>query len=193
MQRREGCNRSADWNTPGLARPAGIDRPAPAKPQFLHFAQTRDAASSRPGYETRPAMPIQLNHTIVHARDHLASARFLTGLFGLPPPVELGPFAIVPFGETSLDYIATQDDFTPQHYAFLVTEAEFDDIFGRIQAEGLPHWSDPGRRDAGRINTWDGGRGVYFDDPDGHLLEIITRPYGTGGSTADKPHPLLGA
>jgi len=137
-------------------------------------------------------MPIQLNHTIVHARDHLASARFLTDLFDLPSPVELGPFAIVPFGETSLDYLSTQDDFTPQHYAFLVTEAEFDAIFGRIRARGLPYWSDPGRRNAGSINPWDGGRGVYFDDPDGHLLEIITRAYGTGGSTATQPHPLLG-
>ena len=137
-------------------------------------------------------MPIQLNHTIVHARDHLASARFLAELFGLPEPAKLGPFAIVQFGETSLDYVATRDAFAPQHYAFLVTEAEFDAIFGRIIERGLSHWSDPGRRQADRINIWDGGRGVYFDDPNGHLLEIITRPYGSGGSTAERPHPLLG-
>lgn len=137
-------------------------------------------------------MPITLNHTIVNARDRLASARFLTDLFALPPAVELGPFAIVQFDETSLDYMDVEGDITPQHYAFLVTEAEFDAIFGRIRERKLPYWSDPGRRDAGSINTWDGGRGVYFDDPDGHLLEIITRPYGSGGSTATRPHPLLG-
>jgi catechol 2,3-dioxygenase-like lactoylglutathione lyase family enzyme len=79
----------------------------------------------------------------------------------------------------------------PQHYAFLVDENEFDQIFGRIRDRGLPYWADPFRRDPGRINDWDGGRGVYFDDPDGHLLEVITRPYGGGGSTTTRVHPLF--
>jgi hypothetical protein len=67
---------------------------------------------------------------------------------------------------------------SPQHYAFLVAEDEFDEIYGRIRERGMDHWADPGHREPGRINTHDGGRGVYFDDPSGHVLEIITRPYG---------------
>jgi hypothetical protein len=72
-----------------------------------------------------------------------------------------------------------------------VSEMEFDEIFGRIQQRRLSYWADPFRRKRGEINGWDDGRGVYFDDPDGHLLEIITRPYGSGGTTASRPHPLV--
>ena len=81
----------------------------------------------------------------------------------------------------------------PQHYAFLVTELEFDEIFARIRQRDLTYWADPSQKQRGRINEWDGGRGVYWSDPNGHLLEIITRPYGTGGSQSPKPHPLLKA
>jgi hypothetical protein len=69
----------------------------------------------------------------------------------------------------------------PQHYAFLVSDSEFDQIFGRIRARGLPYWADPGRHRPGETNTNDGGRGVYWEEPSGHFLEIITRPYGSGG------------
>ena len=65
-----------------------------------------------------------------------------------------------------------------QHYAFLVSEQEFDQIFGRIQARKVKYWADPGQKQEGEINHHFGGRGVYFEDPSGHLLEIITRPYG---------------
>lgn len=136
-------------------------------------------------------MTVHLNHTIVGARDRDASARFLVDILGLAPATVLDPFAIVQVGDTSLDFIA-DDDPTSQHYAFLVTEQEFDDIFGRIRARGLTYWSDPGREHAGEINTWDGGRGVYFADPSDHLLEILTRPYGSGGTTTTRPHPLVG-
>jgi catechol 2,3-dioxygenase-like lactoylglutathione lyase family enzyme len=137
-------------------------------------------------------MPIRLDHTIVSARDKDASSRFLTEILGLAPPSHLGPFAIVRIGDdTSLDFVDAEGEIASQHYAFLATEREFDEIFARIRERGLTYWADPYRRDAGRINEWDGGRGVYFDDPDGHLLEVITRPYGSGGTTAAKPHPLL--
>lgn len=136
-------------------------------------------------------MAVRLNHTIVSARDHRASARFLTEILGLPEPVHLGPFAIVQVGDTSLDFMESGGKITPQHYAFLVTELEFDEIFGRIRQRGLNYWADPSQNQRGEINEWDGGRGVYWEDPNGHLLEIITRPYGTGGSKAPKPHPLL--
>lgn len=135
---------------------------------------------------------MHLNHTIVNARDKEVSARFLGELLGLPPPRSVGPFAIVQIdADLTLDFIDAEDSVQPQHYAFLVTEAEFDAIFARIRERGLAYWADPGRRELGRINTWDDGRGVYFDDPSGHLLELITRPYGSGGTTTNSPHPLF--
>jgi catechol 2,3-dioxygenase-like lactoylglutathione lyase family enzyme len=126
-------------------------------------------------------MPVQLNHTIVWCRDHKVSSQFATDLLGLPAARRWGPFQIVEVAnDVSLDYHETTDPISPQHYAFLVTETEFDEIFGRIQERGLTYWADPGRRVAGELNHNDGGRGVYWEDPDGHMLEIITRPYGSG-------------
>ena len=123
-------------------------------------------------------MPVQLNHTIVAAHDRHASATFLTELLGLAPPVGFGPFAVVELAnEVSLDFL-DDPEVKPRHYAFLVSEEEFDEIFGRIRARGLPYWADPFEQHPGEINTNDGGRGVYWKDPDGHVLEIITRPYG---------------
>lgn len=126
-------------------------------------------------------MAVQLNHTIVAVRDKQASATFLAELLGLAAPKPFGPFLIVETSnDVSLDYIETTDDIANQHYAFLVSEDEFDEIFGRIKQRGLTYWADPFHRQQGQINTNDGGRGVYFDDPDGHNLEILTRPYGSG-------------
>jgi catechol 2,3-dioxygenase-like lactoylglutathione lyase family enzyme len=126
-------------------------------------------------------MPIQLNHLIVHARDSQASARFLAGLLGLPEPVRFGPFSVVKTDNgVSLDFIDTIGKVSVQHYAFLISEAEFDQIFGRLRALDQPYWADPARHRPGEINHGDGGRGVYFEDPDGHFLEILTRPYGSG-------------
>lgn len=137
-------------------------------------------------------MAIQLNHTIVAAQDKDSAAMFLTEILGLPAPSLIGPFAVVQVSDdTSLDYIDSDGKITSQHYAFLVEENEFDEIFGRIRDRRLPYWADPGRCERDQINTWDGGRGVYFDDPNGHLLEIITRPYGSGGTTSSRPHPLF--
>lgn len=129
-------------------------------------------------------MKPQLNHTIVAAHDRDASAAFLAEILGLDPPVDAGHFMVVETGNgVSLDFARTDDDIAPQHYAFLVTEHEFDEIFGRILDRGIDHWADPMQSRAGEINHNDGGRGVYFPDPNGHLLEIITRPYGSGPLT----------
>ena len=145
-------------------------------------------------------MAVRLNHTIVWARDRDASAKFLTEMLGLPAPRVLGEFAVVQLGDTSLDYMDIGEDvrdpggakeLKPQHYAFLVSELEFDAIFARIRERNLPYWADPGRRRRNEINGWDDGRGVYFDDPNGHLLEVLTRPYGSGGTTVSRPHPLV--
>jgi catechol 2,3-dioxygenase-like lactoylglutathione lyase family enzyme len=123
-------------------------------------------------------MTIKLNHTIVYSRDKQASSAFLAELFGLSAPVAFGPFLGVEVGnEVTLDFYDEEGEGSPQHYAFLVSEDEFDQIFGRMQARGLAYWADPGHRLEGEINTHDGGRGVYFDDPSRHSLEIITRPY----------------
>jgi len=138
-------------------------------------------------------MAIRLNHTIVAARDRDASALFLTEILGLPPPGVLGPFAVVHVGDTSLDFMQVEEgrEIATQHYAFLVSEAEFDEIFGRIRERGLRYWADPYHRVPDEINVWDDGRGVYFDDPSGHNLEILTRPYGSAGTSAAAPHPLV--
>ena len=126
-------------------------------------------------------MSVQLNHTIVWCRDQQVSAPFLSELFDLPEPSRFGPFLIVEVANgVSLDYHDVDGDIAAQHYAFLVSEEEFDAIFGRITARGLEYWADPMLSRSGVINHNDGGRGVYWRDPDGHLLEIITRPYGSG-------------
>lgn len=126
-------------------------------------------------------MAVQLNHTIVYASDKEASASFLADVLGLASPTPFGPFMTVETAnDVTLDFLDTDEEIAGQHYAFLVSEAEFDEIFGRIRDRGLDYWADPGHRRPGQINTNDGGRGVYFTDPDGHNLEIITRPYGSG-------------
>ncbi len=126
-------------------------------------------------------MTVQLNHTIIPAKDKKESARFLSEILGLPEPFPFGPFQAVQVDSLTLDYVEVTDkEIEPRHYAFLVGEDDFDEIFGRILERGLDHWADPGRSQPGRINRNDGGRGVYFEDPNGHLLEIITRPYGSG-------------
>ena len=97
--------------------------------------------------------------------------------------------------DTSLDYIVEvlrrRRDHVPALRVPGGPRTEFDEIFERIRARRLPYWADPSRRERDRINTWDGGRGCYFDDPNGHLLEIITRPYGSGGTTSSRTHPLF--
>ena len=126
-------------------------------------------------------MSVELNHTIVHALEREASARFMCEVFGLAEPEPFGPFLVVRTANgVSLDYVADTPPISKQHYAFLVSEAEFDAIFGRVKARGLAYWADPFKSKPGEINTRDGGRGVYFQDPSGHYLEILTRPYGSG-------------
>jgi catechol 2,3-dioxygenase-like lactoylglutathione lyase family enzyme len=125
-------------------------------------------------------MVVQLNHTIVHARDPAESANFLAQILGLGPPKPYGPFlGVETHNGVTLDFLrADPGEFIVEHYAFLVSEAEFDAIFARIEARGLTYWADPAHRRPGEINHNDGGRGVYWNDPSGHYLEIITRPYG---------------
>lgn len=127
-------------------------------------------------------MAVQLNHTILYARDSEASAAFFSEVLGLPTPTHWGPFEVVTTANgTNIDFLDADGEIASQHYAFLVSETEFDAIFGRIKDRGLSYWADPGQRRQGEINRHDGGRGLYFEDLNGHLLEIITRAYGSGG------------
>jgi catechol 2,3-dioxygenase-like lactoylglutathione lyase family enzyme len=130
-------------------------------------------------------MTVQLNHTIVSCRDQERSAAFLSGILGLPPATRFGRFLVVQADNgVSLDFAETTGPITGQHYAFLVGEQEFDATFDRLRERDLPYWADPGQTQRQAINRRDGGRGLYFADPDGHLLEILTRPYGSGAAPA---------
>lgn len=129
-------------------------------------------------------MAVTLNHTIVPARDKQVSAEFLAKILGLSVGKPFGPFVPVPVGESlTLDY--ADADFAnrgvtsipPHHYAFAVDDAEFDEIFARIVAAGLNYYAEPHEPHRyGEINTWRGGRAVYFDDPNGHIMEVLTVP-----------------
>ncbi len=124
-------------------------------------------------------MSVELNHIIIPAKDKQASAEFLARILGVEAAPQWGPFVPVEVSNgVTLDY-ADSDDFRPHHCAFLVSESEFDAIYSRIKEAGVSHYADPGRQRPGEINHLYGGRGVYFDDPNGHLMEAITRPYGT--------------
>ena len=127
-------------------------------------------------------MAINFNHTIVSARNSEKSANFLAEMLGLPVPTRWGPFQVVRTDNgANIDFMTVDGEITTQHYAFLVSESEFDEIFDRLRHRGLFYWADPAQTQQGEINHHDGGRGFYFEDPDGHLLEIITQPYGSGG------------
>ena len=128
-------------------------------------------------------MPIELNHTIVAARDRRAAAQFVADVLGRPAPVSFGPFMVVELDNgVSLDFadFMRDDEVVTQHYAFLITEDDFDAVAARLRERGVDTFADPGHRTPGH-NTNDGGRGLYFSSPDGHNLEVLTRPYGSGG------------
>ncbi|MGH3611527.1 MAG: VOC family protein [Pseudonocardia sp.] len=124
-------------------------------------------------------MAVELNHTIIATRDQEAGARFLAEVLDLPEPTRFGPFTVVTVANgVSLDFLHS-NEVASQHYAFLITEDEFDAVAGRLREREVATYADPGRREPG-FNTHDGGRGMYFDSPDGHNLEVLTRPYGSG-------------
>ncbi|MER7728760.1 VOC family protein [Streptomyces sp. NPDC096323] len=132
-------------------------------------------------------MPVELNHTIVHARSNRESAEFLARLLDLEVGTAWGPFIPVSLSNgVTLDFATIPaESITPQHYAFLIGDADFDDALRRIRAEGITYYADPHLEQPGEINHHHGGRGLYFLDPAGHGMEIITRPYGS--------HPVTSA
>jgi len=124
-------------------------------------------------------LSVSINHTILFAQDKAVSAAFLAHVLDRPEPTTWGPFSIVDLGDGAHVEFATADfPIQAQHYAFLVTEDEFDSVYSRIRDLGINHWADPQGRRPGEFNTNHGGRGVYFLDPSGHGLEVLTAPYG---------------
>ncbi len=123
-------------------------------------------------------MGVQLNHTIVWCRDKQRSASFLTEILGLPGATPFGPMLVVDLDNSvSLDFYENDGKIALQHYAFLIGEEDFDRGFARIRDTGIEYWADPAKKRPGEVDRDDGGRRVYFHDPDGHFLEIMTRPY----------------
>lgn len=125
-------------------------------------------------------MSIDYNHTIVWSRDAKSSATFLAEILGLPSPRRIYHFEVVTTANgVNVDFADKEGEIAAQHHAFLVSETEFDDIFDRLRERDLDYWAEPARTKANVINHNEGGRGIYFQDPSGHLLEILTRPYGS--------------
>ncbi|MFJ5709518.1 MULTISPECIES: VOC family protein [unclassified Streptomyces] len=122
---------------------------------------------------------VQLNHTVIHSSDRSASARFLAGVLGLEVGAPFGPFLPVDLANgVTLDfYQAPEGPIQSQHYAFLVREEDFDPMIDRLEAAGVTYFADPGHTRPHEVNSLFGGRGAYFDDPDGHNMEIMTVPY----------------
>ncbi|MER0479795.1 VOC family protein [Streptomyces sp. Edi2] len=138
--------------------------------------------ANEPQYLQEPELPVssvQLNHTAIYARDRQLSAEFLAVILGLKVGAPFGPFLPVDLGNgVTLDYYEKRDEpIQSQHYAFLVPDEQFDHMIARLEAVGVTYFADPGHTENAQINRWFGGRGAYFADPDGHNMEIMTRPY----------------
>jgi catechol 2,3-dioxygenase-like lactoylglutathione lyase family enzyme len=127
-------------------------------------------------------MPATFNHLIIAARDRVESARFFRGIFEATDAPSWGPFTnlllddgvLIQFADLPVE---AYPEIQNQHYAFLVDDALFDRAYQRLCDNGIDHWADPQMRRPGETNTEHGGRGVYFRDPAGHYLEMITQPY----------------
>lgn len=161
--------------------------PADGSFRATHIAVRRDGRWFLAGIHLSPvggpppfAAAIELNHTIVRVRDKQVSAPFLAGILGVDVAPPWGPFLPLALGNgVVLEYLDVGDGpVQSQHYAFLVSDDVFDAAYTRIREAGLSHWADPFHQQPGRINQNYGGRGVYFDDPDGHSMELLTVTYG---------------
>jgi catechol 2,3-dioxygenase-like lactoylglutathione lyase family enzyme len=129
-------------------------------------------------------MAAELNHTIVWCSNQKKSAKFYAEILGLAAPTRFGPFDVVQLANgVSLDFHSDGSAIRMQHYAFLIGEDDFDQVFARVTKRGLDYWADPSKSERGKIYRHNGGRGFYFEDPDGHLLEVLTRPYSASAFT----------
>ncbi len=123
-------------------------------------------------------MSVSFNHTIIASKDRAESVRFFRELFELPEAPSWGPFRNIQLPDgVLLQFAEPPVEIQMQHYAFLVDDDLFDRAYARLRAAGVEHWADPHGKRPNETNTEHGGRGVYFKDPSGHGIEIITRPY----------------
>ncbi|MFF7725451.1 VOC family protein [Streptomyces sp. NPDC008001] len=126
-------------------------------------------------------MPIRLDHTVVNSTHRFEGARFLTELLGVSEPEVNGPFAAIRLDNgVTIDYadhFIPADQIQMQHFAYHVSDEEFDAIFARVQERELPYWADPYHKQPQELNNMNGGRGFYVNDPDGHNLEFFTRTH----------------
>lgn len=122
-------------------------------------------------------MSVELNHMILHASDRERTAEFLRSLLDLTAPCEHGPFLVAELANhVSLDVMRSPSSkIVPQHYAFLVSTPEFDDVLRRLQGDGSTYWADPFHLHPRRVGCSPGGRGLYVEDPDGHNIEVLTQ------------------
>lgn len=142
-------------------------------------------------------MAVELNHTIVWCSDQRSASAFFAEMLSLPEPVMFSHFHVVQMANgVSLDFADKEGRIAPQHYAFLVTEAEFDAILARIRARRLAYWADPSRSEPQQVNTRDDGRGVYFDDPTGICWNSLNEPdaatFFGGGAEGYVDYPQMG-
>jgi catechol 2,3-dioxygenase-like lactoylglutathione lyase family enzyme len=122
-------------------------------------------------------MTAQLDHTILPAHDKAASAAFLADVLGLPAPEPMGPFLAVALDHgLTIDFADADGAIRPLHFAFRVSEPQFDACFARVRDLALPYWADPRRTRPGEIAPRGRGRAFYFEDPSGHFFEVLTRP-----------------
>ncbi|CAM5331566.1 VOC family protein [Streptomyces atroolivaceus] len=140
----------------------------------MSHTQQQDPHTAQQGVDV-----VQLDHHAVYARDRSLSAEFIAAVLGLEVGSPFGPFLPVDLGNgVTLDYYELRDEpVQSQHYAFLVPDAQFDTMIARLQMLDVTYYADPNHSEPGRINRLFGGRGAYFKDPDGHNMEIMTRPY----------------
>ncbi|MEU2343903.1 VOC family protein [Streptomyces sp. NPDC001110] len=140
----------------------------------MPHTQQRDPHTDQQGVDV-----VQLDHHVVHATDRGLSAEFIAAVLGLEVGTPFGPFLPVDLGNgVTLDYYELRDEpVQSQHYAFLVPDAQFDTMTARLRALGVTYYADPHHSEPGRTNSLFGGQGAYFKDPDGHNMEIMTRPY----------------
>jgi catechol 2,3-dioxygenase-like lactoylglutathione lyase family enzyme len=130
-------------------------------------------------HEPESSATVQLNHTAIYATNRHLSAEYIAAILGLKVGAPFGPFLPVDLGNgVTLDYYEKRDEpIQSQHYAFLVPDDQFDTMIARLKTVGVTYYADPSHTEPGQINRLFGGRGAYFDDPDGHNMEIMTRPY----------------
>ncbi|EGD56675.1 VOC family protein [Gordonia neofelifaecis] len=121
-------------------------------------------------------MAVSFNHTIIGAHDPQASAHFYREVLGARPAPDWGPFTNIVLDDATLLQFAPAPVNDPIHMAFLMNDEEFDRGYAALQRRQVEHWADPQMRRPGEIATEDGRR-VYFKDPSGHLLEMLTQPY----------------